>query len=242
MHRTLEEVQMGSRKRINGDVKVYFSLACLLFVIFSGKVSVFALAFLIFSALSIDAAGKHYVRLMKIPTLFLVPSVLLIAFLIPGSAIDVPFPVKPTREGVKVATTTLLRAYASLSILSYLILTTTIPEFFSALKKLRIPDFFVEMAMLIYRTIQVLMEELDRLDRAADSRLGYVSKRAFVRTAALLGYSLFMKSLERAEKMSMAMESRCYSGNMPVRSERNSGYLISAIVFAALTFAWVVGV
>ncbi|AKG91279.1 cobalt ABC transporter, permease protein CbiQ [Geoglobus ahangari] len=238
MHETLEEVQMTSRKPINGDLKVYFSLFSLLFVVLSGKVSVYLAALAIFSALSIYAAGRHYLRLMKVPSYFLIPSAIIIAFFIPGSSISIPLPISPTKEGVELAFFTLMRSYASLSVLFFMILTTSIPEVFAALKRLRLPAFVVEMSLLVYRAIQVLMDELDRLDRSASSRLGYASKRAFLRTSSLLAYSLFMKSLERSEKMNMAMESRCYSGEMPVRSEESSGYALCLVISLVLIALW----
>ncbi|HIP63012.1 MAG TPA: cobalt ECF transporter T component CbiQ [Archaeoglobus profundus] len=236
MHETLEEIQMTSKKPITGNLKVYFSIFSLLFIVIIDSISVHATALIIFSILSIYAAGRNYIRLIKIPTYFLIPSIVIIAFFIPGNKIQTTLPISPTMEGVEIAIKTLLRSYASLSILSFMILTTSIPELFAALKRLKLPDFIIEISLLIYRVIQVLMDELDRLNRSASSRLGYSSKKAFIRTSSLLAYSLFMKSLERLEKINTAMEARCYSGRMPVRSERSKGYGICfAIILALLT-------
>lgn len=238
MHETLEEIQMTSRKPINGNLKVYFSLFSLLFVVLSNSVSVYVSALIAFSALAIYSAGRNYIRLMKVPTYFLIPSVVIIAYFIPGNKIPTPLPIDPTREGVELALVTVLRSYASLSVLLFMILTTSIPELFAALKKLRLPAFVIEMSLLIYRAIQVLMEELERLDRSASSRLGYSSRRAFLRTTSLLAYSLFMKSLERSEKMNIAMEARCYTGNMPVRDEKSSGYALCLAITLSLLASW----
>ncbi|WP_456368913.1 cobalt ECF transporter T component CbiQ [Geoglobus sp.] len=234
MHGTLEEVQMTSRKPIRGNLRVYFSIFVLLFVVASGSTSVYLTSMAIFTLLGVYSAGKSYLRLMKVPTYFLIPSALVIALFIPGRAVTESLPISPTEEGIGLAVSTVLRSYASLSVLFFMIVTTSIPEVFSALKSLRLPGFVIEMALLMYRAIQVLMDELVRLDRSASSRLGYSGWRAYIRTASLLGYSLFVKSLERAEKMNMAMESRCYSGSMPVRSEKSSGYLLCAITVSIL--------
>lgn len=239
MHETLEEIQTSSRKPIDGNLKVYFSLFSLFFVVLSNSMAVYITALLLFSILALYSAGRSYIKLMKIPTYFLIPSALIIAYFIPGNEISTPFPINPTDEGLKLASTTVLRSYASLSILSFLVLTTTIPEMFAALKKLKLPGFIVEMSLLIYRTIQVLMDELERLDRSASSRLGYSSRKAFLRTSSLLAYSLFIKSLQRSEKMNLAMESRCYAGNMPVKSGKSSGYFLSLVVAALLIVSWV---
>jgi|Deesub1362B_J571_1020462.scaffolds.fasta_scaffold00055_100 cobalt/nickel transport system permease protein len=243
MHETLEEVQTVSRKIIKGDLRIYFSLLSLFFVVFSGKSAVYITAFMLFSALSIHAAGKHYLKVVKIPAYFLTSSMLVLVVFIPGNPVfKLPFlPLAITDEGLRTATITTTRAFASLSVLAYLILTTTIPEIFSALKRLKLPEFVVETALLMYRTIQILMDEAMRLDRAASSRLGYISKRAFVNTAALLSYSLFIKSLNRAEKLDNAMEARCYQGVMPVMKYSSSGYGYASIVLLSLMVAWLVG-
>jgi len=242
MHETLEELQMSSKKHIQGDLKVYFSFFTLFFVLVSNKISVHIATFLIFSVLSIHSIGWYYLKLLKVPTYFLLPSSFIIAFFIPGRSIDIPFLLKPTEEGLILAFHTTLRAYASLSILFYMILTTTIPEIFTALKRIKLPNFVIEISLLIYRTIQILMDELSRLDKSASSRLGYSSRRAFINTASLLGYSLFIKSLERAEKMNLAMEARCYSGKMPVMNRKSSGYGVVMGILIVLAVLWVIAI
>jgi cobalt/nickel transport system permease protein len=243
MHGTLEEIQIISKKIIQGDLRVYFSLISLFFVVISGKPAVYITAFLIFSALSLHAAGKYYLKITRVPVYFLTSSMVVLALFIPGNPVfrilALPFAI--TDEGLKTAAITGIRAFASLSVLSYLVLTTTIPEIFSAFKRLRMPDFVVETALLMYRAIQILMDEAMRLDRAASSRLGYASKRAFVNTAALLSYSLFIKSLVRAERLDSAMEARCYQGAIPVLENFSSGYRYVSLILVLLIAAWMVG-
>lgn len=234
MHRTLEEVQMNSKKIFRGNLKVYFPLFTLLMVLLLNDTLVYIAAFAIFSALSVYSAGREYFRLLRVPLYFIVPSSLIIAFFIPGKKVDLPLPINPSEEGLKLALEVLLRSFSAISIFFFLILTTTITEIFSAFKKLKLPDFIVEISLLIYRNIQVLYDELERLERAANSRLGFNGFRNFVRTSSLLAYSLFIKSLERAEKIEMAMESRCYSGKMPTYSEKSSGFLLAFLIAAAL--------
>ncbi len=243
MHETLEEVQTVSRKIIEGNLRVHFSLLSLLFVVLSGKPAVYVAALLIFSAMSLHAAGRYYLKVVKIPAYFLASSMLVLMIFIPGNPVlELPLlPLAVTGEGLGIAVIATLRAFASLSVLSYLVLTTTIPEIFSALKKLRLPDFAVETALLMYRAIQILMDEAVKLDRAASSRLGYITRRTFVNTAALLSYSLFIKSLIRAEKLDSAMEARCYRGVMPVMGRTSSGYGYASLILLALIAAWVVG-
>lgn len=222
-------------------MKVYFPLFTLLLVLFLNDRLVYVTAFAIFSALSIYSAGKEYLRLLRIPLYFVIPSALIIAFFIPGKSVGFPLPVNPSEEGLKLASEVLVRSFSAISIFFFLILTTMITEIFSAFKKLKLPDFVVEISLLIYRNVQVLYDELERLERAANSRLGFNGFKNFVRTSSLLAYSLFIKSLERAEKVEMAMESRCYSGKMPTYSENSSGFLLAFLITASLLLIHLTG-
>lgn len=238
MHKTLEAVQVSSKKIVRGDLKVAFVLISLFLTILSSKPTVYATSLLIFSALSIHAAGREYFRILRIPLIFLLPALAVIALVTHGNVLWKFSFITITEEGINLATEAILRALASFSILSYLILTTTIPEFFSFLKRVGLPKFIVEIAVLIYRSVQVLFDELERMDGAASSRLGYSSRRSFIRTASLLSYSLFLKTLNRAEKLEMSMQARCYSGKMPVKSENSSGWGIALLILIAIAGGW----
>jgi|Deesub1362B_J571_1020462.scaffolds.fasta_scaffold00068_56 cobalt/nickel transport system permease protein len=243
MHETLEHVQLNSKKIVDGDVKVYFCLILLLFVLITGKMAVYGTAFVVFSCLSLYAVGGYYLRVIRIPVYFLVSGLIAILLFVPGDIGDVGsvyrlYFLEVSEGGMNMALNTALRALASLSIMSFMVLTTSIPEMFSAFKKMKMPDFAVEISLLVYRVIQILLDELERLERSASSRLGYVSKRAFVNTTALLSYSLFLKSLKRSEKLDKAMSARCYSGVMPTLDVRNRGSHYALAITALLVAVW----
>jgi cobalt/nickel transport system permease protein len=238
MHETVEHIQLNSKKIIDGDIKVYFCLILLLFVVISGEIGVYVLAFASFSCLSFYAAGRYYIKIIKIPIYFLVSGVIVILFFIPGKTVYQLYFLKISGEGVNIALNTALRALASLSIMSFMILTTTIPEMFSAFKKLKLPNFAVEMSLLVYRVIQILLDEAARLERSASSRLGYASRKVFVNTTALLSYSLFLKSLKRSEKLDRAMDARCYSGVMPILDVKNTGIYYALAIAVLLVALW----
>ena len=235
MHETFETIQMNSKKVVKGDLRVFFALTSLFLTVLSQNIHTYLLSLVIFSILSYHAAGKVYLKILRIPMYFLLPSLFVILIVTSGEVVFKFWIFEISKEGINLAVTTGLRAFASLSVLLYLILTTTIPEFVSALRKLRLPEFIVEIAVLIYRCIQILLDEAERLNNAATSRLGYVSRRRFVSTVALLTYSIFLKSLSRSEKMERSMNARCYSGKMPVKSEENSGWII--VISVLLTIA-----
>ena len=119
------------------------------------------------------------------------------------------------REGGRVAVETILRSLAGLSSLYFLILTTPMSEMFSILKSLKVPEIFVEISMMVYRFIFIFLEEMDTMVTAAGSRLGFSNFRAHIRTFGMLGSMLFIKTMQKGEKVQIAMESRCYDGKMP---------------------------
>ncbi len=122
-----------------------------------------------------------------------------------------------------------------------MILTTTVPEFVSTLSKFRMPSFILELMFLAYRAIQILFEELSRLDRAASIRMGYVSAARMVRTTSLLAFSAFIRSMRRAEIMEEAMQARCYSGFHPEPFVENRGVGVAIAILATLCLAgWIV--
>lgn len=236
MHETLEVVQMRSRKIIDGNLKVYLALSSLFLVLVLGKFSQI-LAVVIFSVLCIYADWKAYLRIIRIPAFFLLGAMAVILFTVDGKVFASFWIFRITEESTSIAFSVLLRSTASLSILSFLIMTTSIPEFITAFSRLKIPKFVVEMLMLVFRAIQILFEEISRLDTAASSRLGYLGFRNMIRTASLLAFSAFMKSLKRSEIMEEALESRCYSGCYPLLDSRTEGAGISSLILSALFLA-----
>ncbi|MFC6989043.1 energy-coupling factor transporter transmembrane component T family protein [Haloplanus sp. GCM10025708] len=145
-----------------------------------------------------------------------------------------------SERGVRTATTAGLRAIASLSVLSFLSLTTTVPQLVAALDELRLPESIIELMLLVYRGVQVLVEQAVRLDTAARLRGGFESRRTLFRTTKLVASSLLVSSLDRAEAFGTAMESRNYAGRMPVPEYESGGHATAGFVLVVLVAArWI---
>ncbi len=214
-----------SRKIVEGDINVYFSFISLILTVSTSKVSLHILSFFIFLGMGVYANWRTYLKLLKPPMFFLIPSIAVLMFV----------------SGLEVAGDTFLRAIASITILFYLVMTSTLPEICTALKKLKLPEIVVELFMLIYRAIQSLYEELERTEHAAKSRLGFIDRRAMFRTASLLSCQLFLRSLRRAEIMDKAMEARCYNGEMPTFNKRTRNAYFAVAICLILFTLLVVG-
>lgn len=239
MHRTLERIQTDATPAVSGPLRVYFVGLALLLTATATRLGVFAVATVTFGALTVHAVGRAYFGVLRYPLAFLVPSVALVAVITPGTPVAELWRFSVTGRGLETAATVGLRAVASLTALSFLVLTTTVPQLVAALDDLRLPDPVTELLLLVYRGIQVLVAESARLHTAARLRGGFRSRRHLFRTTKLVSASLLVSALDRAAAFGTAMESRNYAGRMPVTTSENGGYgVVGAVLFALIAARW----
>lgn len=231
---------MNATPVVEGPLRVYFVVGALLLTATATRTTTYLVAATAFSLLSAHAVGREYLALVRYPLAFLLPSLAVIAVTVPGETVlELPL-VQVSERGLAVAATTGLRAAASMAVLSFLSLTTTVPELVAALDRARLPSPVVELLLLVYRGIQVLVEESARLHTAARVRGGFSSRRAVFRTTKLVGASLLVSSIDRAAAFETAMQSRNYAGRMPVPEYESGGYATVGIVLSLLVAArWV---
>ncbi|MDR5673752.1 cobalt ECF transporter T component CbiQ [Halalkaliarchaeum sp. AArc-GB] len=235
MHETLERVQVTSSPAIDGPLKVYVALLALALAVASPVRTTQVACVIAFTGLAYHAAGSHALRLFAVPVTFLVPGLAVVLIVTPGGETLAEFWfVSVTESGIETALNTGLRSLASLSVLGFLVSTTPVPELFAALRRLRLPAFVVEMSLLVYRGIQLLLEEADRLRAAAAARLGFLDRGTTVRSTKLIAGSLLVRSLDRAERLDDAMQARGYDGRMPTGEYNSCGHGYAAVVLGAL--------
>jgi energy-coupling factor transporter transmembrane protein EcfT len=103
---------------------------------------------------------------------------------------------------------------------------------------MRLPKEFVDLAMLVYRFIFVLIGEAIAIHNAQVMRHGYAGLGNALRSFPMLGGMLFIRSWERGEELIVAMDARCYDGELGVPD--NEGRLTrrgAAAVGCYLAFA-----
>lgn len=223
----LEKIQINAKRLISGNLNVYFCIISVFLASISLKVQIFSL--FAFTFLGVYAVGKKYLKIVEVPLLFLVPSILVIILTIEGESFLEFWVFRVSDKALSTASSTLLRVLAVLSILTYLISTTTLPEFISALKKLRFPKFLIDLMFLSYRSIQVLFSELKKFEISANLRLGYIDFKTSISTKSLLAKTLFVRALNRVEKTALAMDIR--GDEVPEIFTKSKGF---PIVFAIL--------
>lgn len=115
-----------------------------------------------------------------------------------------------------------LKTFLSVQAATILVSTTSFSELMQAMRWLRIPGLLVAVIGLMWRYLFLLVAEAERLLRARSSRSSTLSKspagggrllwRAQV-TGKMAG-NLFLRSIERSERVYAAMLSRGYNGEV----------------------------
>ncbi len=166
-------------------------------------------------------------------------------FTIPGQALSVlPFGLTITLAGLERFISVALKSWASVQMAILLASTTPFPDLLMAMRSMHLPRLLVAIVGLMWRYLFVMVDETLRLIRARESRSstndqpglkpgGSLMWRARV-TGGMAG-SLFLRSLERSDRIYMAMVARGYDGEVrslshPALKARDWLILISGLV------------
>ncbi len=214
-----DQIAGSTKLKLSGKAKVILAFTSFLAVMLGNSLSHIA-AIVIFSVIILYSGVKPrlYLKMLTIPLLFIIPGIIVISII--NGEERVFWIIK--KEGLETAFNTFLRSFSSITVLYFLITTTTLPEIFSSLRKIT-PSFVLEIATLMYRAIQILVDEIFRIKRAQEARLGYINFKRGLNSFSFLINVLLIKSFKRAEKFSIAMENRCYTGKIP-HMDRNLSF------------------
>ncbi len=118
-----------------------------------------------------------------------------------------------TDAGLLLYATVIVKAYLSLAYVVLLLATTPFQSLLEGLAWYRVPAFLLSLLSFTYRYIFVLVEEIERLQRAWAARYFGRRRLAQFRTLGPATAALFVRSYERAERIWAAMLSRGYDLN-----------------------------
>lgn len=220
--------------RVNVAATLFFALAVISFP----KYEVLALApFFLFPVL-LAAFGD-------LPALFLLKKVLIVSPFAVCIGIFNPLfdPDTVTVLGVTLSAgwvsflSILVKFTLTISAAIILIATTSFPGVCGALRRFGMPALFVSQLLFLYRYLFVLLEETMRIVRARELR-AFGSRGREAKVAARIIGGLFLRTVERAERIYRAMLSRGFRGDIPVL--RRTGLRIGDAAFlaaAVLSFA-----
>lgn len=158
--------------------------------------------------------GRFLVSRLAVTTPFLIAA-LLLPFVASGPRVRVgglTLAVEGLWGALGLTSRTLLGATASL----LLVATTEVPALLRGLDRLRVPSTLTQIAAMMLRYLEVIVDEVGRQRRAMMAR-GY-EPRWFWRAGPLatgLGV-LFVRAYERGERVHRSMLARGFTGRMPV--------------------------
>lgn len=211
--------------RTDPRVKVILTLALILSVALLPEAAwwAYAAAFGLLMAVTALARLSPWLvirrALLGLPFLLAAVTVL---FTVPGRTVwQGPWGIEMTDAGLVRFASIVSRSLLSLAAAVLLTATTRVPDILHALRHLRVPAVLVGIIAFMYRYLFVLVEEVQRLLRARAARSarlpdvrsgGTVGWRATV--AGYMAGQLFVRSLDRSERVYQAMQARGYRGEL----------------------------
>jgi len=108
----------------------------------------------------------------------------------------------------------LLKFFLTISAALLLIATTSFPGVCHAFRRLGVPSLIISQLFFLYRYLFVLMEEAMRIIRARDMR-AFDRRGTGIKVFARLVGTLFIRTVDRAERIYYAMLARGFQGDIP---------------------------
>ncbi|MDL2246267.1 cobalt ECF transporter T component CbiQ [Methanobrevibacter sp. OttesenSCG-928-K11] len=182
------------------------------------------LDFIVFIAMAIGIlviariSFRDYIKFLSIPIIFASMSCLLLLFFFGDGKVIFDtgiFGIVIREDSFYLATSTFCRVFACFSCLGFLTLTTPIAQILHVLGEIKVPKILIEIALLMYTTIFIFLEQLYTMRQAQETRLGYMNTRSAYRSLGYLFSNLFFKSLDKSEVMMNSLNSRGYTGQLP---------------------------
>ena len=138
------------------------------------------------------------------------------------------------------------RALGAASAMNFLSLTTPLVDMLELSRRWHAPAILVDLTVIIYRFIFVLLDCLNTMVMAQDSRLGYITSYGrTMNSAGMLGGRLFVETFQRSRSLQIALDSRGYEGGdlrvLPIHYQ--SGYRlawIGLVIAVSLVMVWLI--
>ncbi len=215
----------------------------------------FGLALAMTVAVSVGAGlGVGYALLRSFLALPFLAAATTVAFATPGEAVFAlqvgPWPLIVTATGILRLASILARALLCVQAVILLAATTPFHDLVHALHHLRLPPLLVATLAFLYRYLFLLADEALRLMRARDARsarapstLRDPSPAWQARVAGQMAGQLFVRSLDRADRVHRAMLARGYQGHvlsLHPHTMRRADWLAAMVVACCIVLLQVV--
>lgn len=164
---------------------------------------------------------KNFLKILGIPLGFLILSIITIVITFGNQEYLIHMHIGKLQTGITSQSlsqgfTLFFRSFASLSSMIFLTLTTPMIDLIAVLKRFRVPDFFIELMVLIYRLIFIFLEECMEIRNAQEIRFGYNNMKNSFKSLSVLIKIIFIRVLQRNKEMLVSLECKLYDGEFHV--------------------------
>lgn len=213
--------------KLDARTKILATMGFITVIFLINKIFAYIIVFLfLFFVVALGRISvKHLLKSLKPVVLIIVFTAVLNMLMTPGDSILKFYFINITQQGLQLALFMSLRLILLIAGASIMTLTTSpialtdgIEKLLSPGKKIGLPAHELAMMMTIaLRFIPTLLEETDKIMKAqmargADFESGNIILRAKAMVPIIV--PLFVSAFRRAEELAMAMEARCYRGDI----------------------------
>jgi len=151
-------------------------------------------------------------KTMSVPIGFLFVGLLTLIFQVQ------PWSVSIAPHGLELAGRVGARAFAGLTCLLFLALTTPAADLVAGLRRIGVPAEIAEMTLLMYGFVFLLIDTAETMNSAQAARLGHINYRRRMKSLGLLIANLMPRVLTRARALEIGLAARGWHGELRVLS------------------------
>jgi len=208
-------------RSVKSSYKLIISIFTMIFVLVANSPIISILITFIFGVFLVTIAKipfKFYIKFMSIPFGFALITCIFMAFFFGSGTVLFNtgfFGIVIREDALNLAIIIFCRTLACFSALGFLSLTTPIALILNDLSRIKVPKVFIEIALLMYTSIFVFLDQIKTMTNAQKTRMGYNGFKNSYRSLGLLISNLFFRSLDKGEQLQHALDSRGYNGELP---------------------------
>ncbi len=217
---------------LNPEIKVISSLTLIVLSVMNSNIyfsCIIILGVILMTVLGAGIPYKTYLKMLLVPFVYLLISILTVVFSFGFSKnIELSrfvfikrfdflnFYIGIAYGSLSSGLITALRAVSAIVSMYFLILTTPCNQQVKVMKKVRLPDLFIELYVLTYRFIAIFFEEAVLIHTAQKMRFGYNNYHNSMNSLAILLKTLFVRIMKRYRDMESILEIKHFDGSFYV--------------------------
>lgn len=163
---------------------------------------------------------KKFIKLYKIPAAFIVLGVISILIGFGYNTENYTHYIKIgniyagfQKSMINDAKLILSRSLAAISATFFISVTTPITQLAQVLKKMHVPQEFIEQMILMYRFIQIFSIELEAMHSAGELKHGFESPKTWLRSISEITKMLFFRVMRSYTDFKNALDLKLFDGN-----------------------------